>query len=250
MGFPSRLAPGAKANNLNRASDSNAALTTSGKTRALCACHSTPIREGYPCTRCSMRVCKLPAVCPACGLTLILSTHLARSYHHLFPLRNWVDVSWAQARASPATGCFSCLAPFPAVPSRQTRQEPDGNNTAEAGSSRPKIVLNSKHKEPSAGRHGDNYNNNDSIETRRLVKGISESSRYACVVCKNHFCIDCDVFSHEILHNCPGCQSAPPREQVNNVVLDDGDPMAIDGPDTTVDQRVLDTGGSTALAID
>lgn len=38
-------------------------------------------------------------------------------------------------------------------------------------------------------------------------KGVSESSRYACEVCGNHFCIDCDVFAHEVIHNCPGCQS-------------------------------------------
>jgi transcription initiation factor TFIIH subunit 2 len=40
-----------------------------------------------------------------------------------------------------------------------------------------------------------------------VVKGMSESGRYACTVCGNHFCIDCDVFAHEIVHNCPGCQS-------------------------------------------
>ena len=28
-----------------------------------------------------------------------------------------------------------------------------------------------------------------------------------CEVCGNHFCIDCDVFAHEVVHNCPGCQS-------------------------------------------
>lgn len=39
------------------------------------------------------------------------------------------------------------------------------------------------------------------------VKGMSMSSRYECTVCRNHFCIDCDLFAHEIVHNCPGCQS-------------------------------------------
>ena len=38
-------------------------------------------------------------------------------------------------------------------------------------------------------------------------KGVSESGRYACEICGNHFCIDCDVFAHEVIHNCPGCQS-------------------------------------------
>ncbi|GJN84967.1 hypothetical protein PLIIFM63780_008531 [Purpureocillium lilacinum] len=154
MGFPSRtLAPG-------------------GST-TYCACHNKPCREGYDCTRCSTRVCRLPAECPACGLTLILSTHLARSYHHLFPLRNWVEVSWADASRS--TVCFSCQCPFPDAVRGQIAH-----------------VQASKNKEENA---------------KPAAKGVSESGRYACEVCGNHFCIDCDVFAHEVIHNCPGCQS-------------------------------------------
>ena len=37
--------------------------------------------------------------------------------------------------------------------------------------------------------------------------GVSESGRYECPVCAMFFCIDCDVFAHEVVHNCPGCQS-------------------------------------------
>lgn len=44
-------------------------------------------------------------------------------------------------------------------------------------------------------------------EKEERAKSISESGRYACEVCGNHFCIDCDVFAHEVVHNCPGCQS-------------------------------------------
>ncbi|KAH6891229.1 Ssl1-like-domain-containing protein [Thelonectria olida] len=135
-------------------------------TTSLCACHNKPCREGYLCTRCGARVCRLPAECPACSLTLILSTHLARSYHHLFPLRSWVEVSWTQARTSVA--CFSCLTPFPEPPSKSKGSRE---------------------------------------EDRPPAKGVSESGRYACEVCRQHFCIDCDVFAHEVIHNCPGCQS-------------------------------------------
>ncbi|KAJ5461072.1 General transcription and DNA repair factor IIH subunit ssl1 [Penicillium daleae] len=39
------------------------------------------------------------------------------------------------------------------------------------------------------------------------AKGMSVSSRYQCTACQNHFCIDCDLFAHEVVHNCPGCQS-------------------------------------------
>jgi len=150
MGFPSRT-------------------SGAGKTMSFCACHSKLSRGGYLCSRCESKVCSLPAECPACGLTLILSTHLARSYHHLFPLRNWVEVPWSAAKKSKA--CFACLTPFPTVP--ETRLQVEGHGERPDGE----------------------------------AKGMSESGRYACEVCGNHFCIDCDVFAHEVVHNCPGCQS-------------------------------------------
>lgn len=131
---------------------------------SLCACHSKPSCGGYLCSRCSSKVCSLPAECPACGLTLILSTHLARSYHHLFPLINWVEVPWQHASRSSA--CFACGIAFPPVPPEEQWQATTSHN-----------------------------------------KGMSVSSRYECTVCKNHFCIDCDLFAHDVVHNCPGCQS-------------------------------------------
>ena len=93
---------------------------------SLCACHAKPSREGYLCSRCSTKVCSLPSECPTCGLTLILSTHLARSYHHLFPLDNWVEVPWKQAARS--TACFACGKGFPEVPPREqwARDTADG----------------------------------------------------------------------------------------------------------------------------
>lgn len=38
-------------------------------------------------------------------------------------------------------------------------------------------------------------------------EGEGLSGRYECTVCGRHFCIDCDLFAHEVVHNCPGCQS-------------------------------------------
>jgi transcription initiation factor TFIIH subunit 2 len=145
MGFPSRIVE---------------------RTASLCACHSIPNKGGYLCSRCSTKVCTLPSECPACGLTLILSTHLARSYHHLFPLRNWLEVSWTEAQKS--THCFSCHKVFPVPPK-------EGAVTTNA---------------PAKTGHN-----------------TSVSSRYTCPDCGQHFCVDCDVFCHETLYNCPGCQS-------------------------------------------
>lgn len=152
MGFPSRIVE---------------------KRATLCACHGNLTRGGYLCSRCKSKVCNLPATCPTCDLTLILSTHLARSYHHLFPLRNWVEVPWTRARQKGSTQCFGCQAAFPRIPAEESHGA-EGSSTARKS---------------------------------RRAEGASESSRYECETCQNHFCIDCDVFCHEVAHNCPGCQS-------------------------------------------
>lgn len=123
-----------------------------------CACHSKLLYGGYFCPNCQSKVCSLPMVCPCCDLMLILSTHLARSYHHLMPLKTFSEVSTQET--FPTENCFSCQARFP-------------------------MIKNHKNGE------------------------LLTSSRYRCEDCRQDFCIDCDVFIHENLHNCPGCESQP-----------------------------------------
>ena len=159
----------------------------------LCACHSRPTRGGYLCSRCSSKVCSLPTQCPACGLTLILSTHLARSYHHLFPLRNWREVNWARASGSGQKFCFGCQTLFPERPASLRRQSTSG------GQSHDRISLATSRRQPQPPKAAHTSNANKD--------GVSESGRYECETCKRFFCIDCDVFAHEVVHNCPGCQS-------------------------------------------
>ena len=142
---------------------------------SLCTCHSELNLGGYRCSQCKAKVCKLPQTCPSCNLTLILSTHLARSYHHLFPLRNWRAVSWKRARDVGSLQCCGCLMKFPLQPCYDDDVAEDEQGLEEQRSVSP--------------------------EERRA----SESSRYECQACGSHFCIDCDVFCHEIVHNCPGC---------------------------------------------
>jgi transcription initiation factor TFIIH subunit 2 len=145
---------------------------------SLCACHGKMVRGGYGCPRCRAKVCALPQACPACALTLVLSTHLARSYHHLFPLRRFREVTWARARAARSLQCRGCLRAFPPVPV-------DAPAAGDGGGKGPAVGAS-------------------------LVEGSSESARYECEVCHSHFCVDCDVFCHQVLFNCPGCLSGPP----------------------------------------
>lgn len=53
----------------------------------LCSCHSKLKNTGYTCPRCKSRICDVPTECRVCGLTVVSSPHLARSYRHLFPVR-------------------------------------------------------------------------------------------------------------------------------------------------------------------
>ena len=228
MGFPSRtvaetaaVAPAPKPANANNANAKGGGGASTASTKplaalSLCACHNAPIREGYGCTRCGTRVCRLPIECPACGLTLVLSTHLARSYHHLFPLRNWVEVSWSEAAdavagrqtvADPLTGerrrlprqtaCFACQVPFNKIP-KDREWEVGG-----AGPGKERDKGKGKEKDGKAKAGGGKPSE---PQQPPLAKGLSESGRYACPVCGSHFCIDCDVYAHEVIHNCPGCQ--------------------------------------------
>jgi len=58
---------------------------------SLCVCHQLPKYGGYFCPQCMAKFCDLPTDCQICGLTLISSPHLARSYHHLFPVPIFVE---------------------------------------------------------------------------------------------------------------------------------------------------------------
>lgn len=173
MGFPS-----------SKASGSGTGLASAP---TLCACHSRPTPGGYLCPRCGAKADALPTECAACGLTLILSTHLARSYHHLFPLKGWVDVPWKQVRAlrlreGVRAECFGCLVPFPPIPAQ---------NGSVGGAEDQRRQL----------RQGQGEQMGSS--------GGSESHRYRCTVCDQHFCIECDLWAHEVGFNCPGCMSLP-----------------------------------------
>ncbi|KAI9730568.1 MAG: hypothetical protein M1834_005809 [Cirrosporium novae-zelandiae] len=112
MGFPSRI------------TESEATL---------CACHSRLTKTGYQCPRCMTKVCDLPATCPGCDQTLVLSIHLARSYHHLYPLLNWVEVPWSEINN--LVKCPACLALFPKVPPKEkwSQNKLVGKDVSESG---------------------------------------------------------------------------------------------------------------------
>jgi len=114
----------------------------------VCVCHRELRMEYYTCPRCASPFCELPTTCRTCGLSLISSPLLARSYHHLFPVPLFVDVT-DKFQKGETKECFGCA--------------------------------------------------------KHLNVGADLVTR--CKLCIHEFCIDCDVYVHERLHNCPGCEA-------------------------------------------
>lgn len=71
-------------------------------------------RGDYVCPRCSGRIDELPSQCAVCRLTLVSSPHLARSYHHLFPVPAFKEYASQNVSAKEsgivALECSACLA--------------------------------------------------------------------------------------------------------------------------------------------
>ncbi|MBW0470411.1 hypothetical protein O181_010126 [Austropuccinia psidii MF-1] len=90
-----------------------------------CACHSKLKSTGFICPRCNSKNCEIPTDCVVCGLTIVSSPHLARSYRHLFPVGNWVEQ--ATNRSNPFT-CFGCDKRFQLPPSANSINNNNENN--------------------------------------------------------------------------------------------------------------------------
>jgi len=84
---------------------------------SMCMCHleTSDVRfstGGYFCPICNNKYCELPVECRVCGLTLVIAPHLARSYHHLFPLEAYKEITNENANQKPIyENCYGCQIP-------------------------------------------------------------------------------------------------------------------------------------------
>ena len=156
-------------------------------------------RTSYTCPQCQAKVSDLPSDCVVCGLKLVLSPHLARSFHHLFPVAPFQDILPDQgvvklkkpsrnlilSNTADTSSCFACLRFLGhggkyAVSS--ARDDPRTSTTSSAPMSSSVLSSNGG-----------------------LPQEHEEILRFQCPECKNTFCVDCDTVLHDTLHNCPGC---------------------------------------------
>eukprot|EP00537_Pseudo-nitzschia_pungens_P008555 CAMPEP_0172370106 /NCGR_PEP_ID=MMETSP1060-20121228/36290_1 /TAXON_ID=37318 /ORGANISM="Pseudo-nitzschia pungens, Strain cf. cingulata" /LENGTH=459 /DNA_ID=CAMNT_0013095279 /DNA_START=73 /DNA_END=1452 /DNA_ORIENTATION=+ len=147
-------------------------------------------RTAYTCPQCRAKIQELPADCVVCGLKLVLSPHLARSFHHLFP-----------------------VAPFSELPlTSESKKDETRSSTLKPLAAPSSIVLDSKL------RLSTPEEATSCFACLRLIGALKRSSRadggedegkemlrFRCPECLNSFCVDCDSYLHDALHNCPGC---------------------------------------------
>ncbi|XP_077998384.1 general transcription factor IIH subunit 2-like [Glandiceps talaboti] len=83
---------------------------------SMCMCHLDSkgpqgfSATGYFCPQCRSKYCELPIECKACGLTLVSAPHLARSFHHLFPLDQFQEIAVSDLQDTDDRFCFACQA--------------------------------------------------------------------------------------------------------------------------------------------
>jgi hypothetical protein len=67
-------------------------LLVSGLFLVLSCSHEVLVSTGYLCPNCDSKYCELPTDCKVCGCTLVSAPHLAKSYHHLFPVPTFPEL--------------------------------------------------------------------------------------------------------------------------------------------------------------
>jgi len=162
MGFPRRVV------------DSHASYVFDGKASKL-ACTS------YVCPRCFTKTADIPTQCNSCTLQLNSSSHIARSFHHIFPVPQFIEVT-------DSSGGSAKLA---ITETSMDESSGDGSGTSSRSSTAKNIQITPQLVHACAGC------------SDVLVKDFDILLR--CPRCNNVFCVECDHFIHDSLHNCPGC---------------------------------------------
>lgn len=178
MGFPTRT------------STELPQLVHATREKAVLSCTS------YTCPQCQAHNLELPADCAICGLKLVLSPHLARSFHHLFPVPPFEE---APIQDSMVSGAHSVTS-NPAVSASVVQPLPSDHN----------MISSSQDDDHFCFACIRPFNEINCDPSRSLAKpDPTDLLRFRCPRCLNLFCVDCDAFLHEQLHNCPGCLLSP-----------------------------------------
>jgi transcription initiation factor TFIIH subunit 2 len=140
-------------------------------------------KTAYTCPQCQAKNSQLPSDCSVCGLKLVLAPHLARSFHHLFPVQPFVERPLLESRMD-------------------VDETPSTARSQELTKTTASITTSDSNVSCFACLKSFGY---ATVNVGMVADSVVESLRFQCPDCSQYFCVDCDAFLHGNLHNCPGC---------------------------------------------
>jgi len=176
-------------------------------------------RVGYDCPRCRAKASEIPTSCAVCGLQLVVSPHLARSFHHLFPVPPFSEIPMSSTEEDHHGRRRPSPSPPMSMDGTNVDKKSAGGSFAPVGGDDTndkqacygcwKIFTTDEDDEdynPAATMSKKSKKGKNGNKANATAAAAKESSlRFECPQCKNIFCADCDAYLHETLHNCPGC---------------------------------------------
>jgi transcription initiation factor TFIIH subunit 2 len=168
----------------------------------------------YVCPRCHTRTTDIPTQCCVCGLLLNSSSHIARSYHHLFPVPNFSEFTVAAAAAQPASSEpmqlkeeGACEFVFVAKTEEGQQQHRQHVHSAEEKTVSVRLHQEGEEATSSSMRPVSVRVTEKLCRCAGCLDSFEKDGKMAmrCPDCRLFFCVDCDLFIHDSLHNCPGC---------------------------------------------
>lgn len=161
---------------------------------------------GFICPRCRAKISELPSDCAVCGLKLVLAPHLARSFHHLFPVpafneippdfdldKFFTEIETNALKGFSINGTEKPSASGSTSSSSKMRTEPVNDSLLITSRDCDQCCFSCLKVIPLE-------------EKTKDGKSMKEPNlRLQCPDCLNIFCADCDAYLHETVHNCPGC---------------------------------------------
>lgn len=155
----------------------------------------------YICPRCYNRTSEIPTQCCVCKVQLNSSSHIARSHHHLFPVANFNELSVVVSSAADKRLTLKAFKLTEVIPEKELGFK----KIASENDDLLKQIIVGNSEGVDGGKEEKDFIGFVTHCKGCLEEFSSTSLVMQCTSCDHMFCIECDLFIHNSLHNCPGC---------------------------------------------
>jgi transcription initiation factor TFIIH subunit 2 len=182
----------------------------------------------FICPRCLTKTMDIPTICAVCHLQLNSSSHIARSFHHLFPVSSFLECTVVKdiERITENTIFYAevyekvedvhhkkrlkieeTVENVIEIPDTPPPPPPPSDSQEMDSSPPPPPPLSPPLPSMTNGESERILLNKEKARCKGCYQLLTKENKviFQCPNCYFFFCIDCDIFIHESLHNCPSC---------------------------------------------